>query len=184
MKLAWDLSGDSGLRVLQIAGSEPDQMADAARAAGGLGADLVDINMGCPAKKVCRKLSGSALLQDEDLVSRILDAVTNAATVPVSLKMRTGWNPANRNGVRVAKIAEAAGIVSLAVHGRTRECMFKGSAEFETIRRIKNAVSIPVFANGDIEDIEKAHEVLRFTGADGIMIGRGALGRPWIFRPT
>jgi tRNA-dihydrouridine synthase B len=177
-----DLSGDNGLRVLQIAGSEPAQMAVAARAAADLGADIVDINMGCPAKKVCRKLSGSALLQDEDLVARILEAVTDACAVPVTLKMRTGWNPANRNGVRVAKIAEAAGIASLAVHGRTRECMFRGNAEFETIRRIKKAVSIPVFANGDIENLEKAHEVLNITGADGIMIGRGALGRPWVFR--
>jgi tRNA-dihydrouridine synthase B len=168
--------------VLQIAGSEPEQLAAAARAAADLGADIVDINMGCPAKKVCKKLSGSALLQDEDLVERILNTVTAASKLPVTLKMRTGWNPLNRNGVRVARLAEQAGIQALAVHGRTRECMFKGEVEFETIRQIKRAVKIPVFANGDITDIEKAHEVLDYTGADAVMIGRGALGRPWIFR--
>jgi tRNA-dihydrouridine synthase B len=177
-----DFSGENGLRVLQIAGSEPGQLADAVRAANDLGADIIDINMGCPAKKVCSKLSGSALLQDEVLVGRILHAVTGASQVPVTLKMRTGWNTENRNGVKIAKIAEAAGISALAVHGRTRECMFRGKVEFDTIRKIKRAVTIPVFANGDIEDIEKALEVLDFTGADAVMIGRGALGRPWIFQ--
>jgi tRNA-dihydrouridine synthase B len=176
-----DLSGDTGLRVLQIAGSEPEQLAIAAKAAEQLGADIVDINMGCPAKKVCKKLSGSALLQDEELVSRILEAVTTATDIPVTLKIRTGWNPNNRNGVRIAQIAEAAGIKALAVHGRTRACMFTGHAEYATIRAIKSAVSIPVFANGDICSAQDARDVLNYTGADGVMIGRAALGRPWIF---
>lgn len=176
-----DLSGDNGLRVLQIAGSEPAQMAAAARAAGDLGADIVDINMGCPAKKVCRKLSGSALLRDEDLVVQILQAVTAATPLPVTLKMRTGWDPEHRNGVRIAQLAEATGIKSLAVHGRTRACLFTGNAEFDTIRAIKAAVNIPVFANGDICTAADARRVLDYTGADGVMIGRGALGQPWIF---
>jgi tRNA-dihydrouridine synthase B len=176
-----DLSGDNGLRVLQIAGSDPEQMATAARAAADLGADIVDINMGCPAKKVCKKLSGSALLRDEVLVERILNAVTAATNLPVTLKMRTGWDPNNRNGVRIAQIAEQSGIRSLAVHGRTRACMFNGAAEYETISAIKAHVSIPVFANGDICSADKAQEVLEQTGADGIMIGRAALGQPWIF---
>jgi tRNA-dihydrouridine synthase B len=180
-KTRLDFSAENGLRVLQIAGSEPVQLAEAARAATGLGADIVDINMGCPAKKVCKKLSGSALLQDELLVARILEAVTTACELPVTLKIRTGWDPANRNGVRIAQIAEATGIAALAVHGRTRACMFTGVAEYDTIRAIKSAVSIPVFANGDIESTEKAREVLEATGADAVMIGRGALGRPWIF---
>jgi tRNA-dihydrouridine synthase B len=176
-----DLSGDNGLKILQIAGSEPGQMANAARAAADLGADVVDINMGCPAKKVCKKLSGSALLRDEELVARILDAVVAATELPVTLKMRTGWDTDNRNGVRIARLAEQSGIQALAVHGRTRACMFSGAAEFATIRKIKNTVTIPVFANGDICTPEKALEVLDYTGADGVMIGRGALGRPWIF---
>jgi len=176
-----DLSGDNGLRVLQIAGSEPAKMARAAAAASELGADIVDINMGCPAKKVCKKASGSALLRDEPLVKQILTEVTAAAELPVTLKMRTGWDPDNRNGVRIAQIAEAAGIQALAVHGRTRACMFAGDAEYETIRAIKSTVSIPVFANGDIRSADKAKAVLEESGADGIMIGRGALGQPWIF---
>ncbi|MEE4185340.1 MAG: tRNA dihydrouridine synthase DusB [Gammaproteobacteria bacterium] len=175
-------AGENGLRVAQIAGSEPEQMASAARAATELGADIIDINMGCPAKKVCNKLSGSALLQDEALVAAILRAVTHATPVPVTLKIRTGWNTENRNGVTIAKIAEDAGIQSLSVHGRTRACMFRGDAEYATIRAIKAAVSIPVIANGDVTDARKAREVLHYTGADAIMIGRGALGRPWIFR--
>jgi len=176
-----DLSGDNGLRVLQIAGSEPEQMATAARAASGLGADIVDINMGCPAKKVCKKLSGSALLRDEALVERILNSVVTATDLPVTLKMRTGWDPEHRNGVRIARIAAENGVQALAVHGRTRACMFNGAAEYETIRAIKLAVDIPVFANGDINSAAKAHEVLEQTGADGVMIGRAALGRPWLF---
>ena len=175
-------SNENGLKVLQIAGSQPEQMAEAAHAAADLGADVVDINMGCPAKKVCRKLSGSALLQDEQLVTAILNSVTTATHLPVTLKMRTGWNPENRNGVKIAGIAEAAGVQALSIHGRTRACMFKGEVEFATIRDIKAAVSIPVIANGDIDSVQSALEVLRFTGADAVMIGRGALGRPWIFR--
>jgi len=176
-----NLSGDNGLRVLQIAGSEPAQLAIAAKAAEQLGADIVDINMGCPAKKVCKKLAGSALLQDETLVGVILQAVTAATDLPVTLKIRTGWNPDNRNGVRIAQIAEAAGIKSLAVHGRTRACRFTGFAEYDTIRAIKSSVSIPVIANGDICSAENARHVLNYTGADAVMIGRAALGRPWIF---
>ena len=176
-----DFSGTSGLRAVQIAGSEPAMMADAAREAVELGAQIVDINMGCPAKKVCRKLAGSALLRDEDLVKNILDAVVEASRVPVTLKIRTGWDTENRNGVRVAQIAERSGIQALAVHGRTRACGYKGEAEYETIRKIKSAVNIPVFANGDIDSPEKALHVLNVTGADGIMIGRGAQGRPWLF---
>ena len=176
-----DFAGTRGLRAVQIAGSEPAMMANAAREAVDVGAQIVDINMGCPAKKVCRKLAGSALLRDEDLVKRILDAVVGASSVPVTLKIRTGWNTGNRNGVRVARIAQAAGIAALAVHGRTRACGYKGEAEYETIRKIKRAVEIPVFANGDIESPQKALLVMRQTKADGIMIGRGAQGQPWLF---
>jgi tRNA-dihydrouridine synthase B len=138
--------------------------------------------MGCPAKKVCQKLAGSALLQDESLVERILTAVVAAVDVPVTLKIRTGWDPEHRNGEVVAKIAEQSGVQALAIHGRTRACRFRGDAEFETIARIKDAISIPVIANGDITSAEKSLEVLRLTNADGLMIGRGAQGRPWIFR--
>jgi tRNA-dihydrouridine synthase B len=176
-----DFSGARGLRVVQIAGSEPAMLATAAREAVELGAQIVDINMGCPAKKVCRKLAGSALLKDEALVARILDAVVSAAGVPVTLKMRTGWDARHRNGARVARLAEQSGIAALAVHGRTRACGYKGEAEYETIRKIKSAVNIPVFANGDIDSPDKAAEVLRATGADGIMIGRAARGKPWLF---
>jgi tRNA-dihydrouridine synthase B len=176
-----NFTGENGLRILQIAGSEPAQLAVAAKAAEQLGADIVDINMGCPAKKVCKKLSGSALLKDEALVTRILEAVTAATRLPVTLKIRTGWDTENRNGVRIAQIAEQTGIQALAVHGRTRACMFTGDAEYETIRAIKSSVTIPVFANGDICSANKAKEVLEQTGADGVMIGRGALGQPWIF---
>ena len=176
-----DFDGLPGLRVVQIAGSDPAQLATAAREAADLGAQIVDINMGCPAKKVCKKMAGSALLQDEALVENILTTVVAASPVPVTLKMRTGTDPAHRNGTRIAGIAEAAGISALAVHGRTRACRFKGHAEYETIRDIKAAVNIPVFANGDISSAEQAAEVLRITGADGVMIGRGSQGRPWIF---
>jgi len=176
-----NFSNENGLKILQIAGSKPAQLADAASAAEQLGTEVVDINMGCPAKKVCRKLSGSALLQDEDLVERILSAVTAATRLPVTLKMRTGWNPNNRNGVTIARIAEAAGIQALSVHGRTRSCMFKGAVEYETIQAIKAAVTIPVIANGDIDSVQTARQVLQLTKADAVMIGRGALGQPWIF---
>ena len=176
------LSAENGLKIVQIAGSEARQMHAAAQAAVQLGADVIDINMGCPAKKVCRKRAGSALLKDESVVQRILEAVTNAVAIPVTLKMRTGWDPEHRNGVKIAKLAESIGIQSIAVHGRTRACMFRGNAEYETIRAIKSVVSIPVFANGDISGPIEAARILDQTGADGVMIGRAALGRPWIFQ--
>ena len=177
-----DLDLDAEPVAVQIAGSDPEQLANAAKACVERGAQIIDINMGCPAKKVCKKLAGAALLQDERLVRDILLTVVAAVDVPVTLKMRTGWDPKHRNGTLIARIAEDAGIRSLAVHGRTRACRYKGDAEFETIARIKECVDIPVFANGDIRTIEKSLEVLRLTNADGLMIGRGAQGRPWIFR--
>ena len=177
-----DLDLDAEPVAVQIAGSEPEQLALAAQACVGRGAQIIDINMGCPAKKVCKKLAGAALLRDERLVRDILTAVVAAVDVPVTLKMRTGWDPEHRNGTLIARIAEDAGIRSLAVHGRTCACRYRGDAEFETISRIKACVEIPVFANGDIRTIEKSLEVLRLSNADGLMIGRGAQGRPWIFR--
>ncbi len=177
-----DLDLDAVPVAVQIAGSEPGQLALAARACVERGAQIIDINMGCPAKKVCKKLAGSALMQDEILVARILDAVVAAVDVPVTLKMRTGWDPEHRNGPQIARIAEDSGIRSLAVHGRTRACRYNGEAEYETIARVKQSVSIPVIANGDLSTPEKSLEVLRLTNADGLMIGRGAQGRPWIFR--
>lgn len=167
---------------VQIVGADPKMLAEAARYNADKGAELIDINMGCPAKKVCNTLSGSALLRDEPLVQKLLDAVVTAVDVPVTLKIRTGWDTCHRNGVKIAQIAERCGIQALAVHGRTRACMFKGEAEYETITAIKQAVSIPVIANGDINTPEKAQEVLEKTGADGLMIGRSAQGQPWIFR--
>ena len=157
-------------------------MADAARRNVDAGAQIIDINMGCPAKKVCNKAAGSALMKDETLVRHILEAVVNAVPVPVTLKMRTGWDPEHRNGVAIARMAEAIGIQALAVHGRTRACMYRGEAEYETIRAIKQSVAIPIFANGDIDSPYKAKLVLEQTGADGLMVGRSAQGRPWIFR--
>jgi tRNA-dihydrouridine synthase B len=177
-----DHSGEPEPRVVQIAGGDAEMMADAARRNADAGAQIIDINMGCPAKKVCNKAAGSALLRDEKLVAEILDAVVNAVAVPVTLKIRTGWDPANRNGVAIAKLAEAAGIQSLAVHGRTRACHYTGTAEYGTATLIKQAVKIPVFVNGDIDSPQKAKSVLEETGADGLMIGRSAQGRPWIFR--
>ena len=177
-----DIDLDAEPIAVQIAGSEPEQMAYAAQACVERGAQIIDINMGCPAKNVCKKLAGSALLQDERLVAQILEAVVAAVAVPVTLKMRTGWDPAHRNGAQIARIAEQSGIQAIAVHGRTRACRYKGEAEFETIAQIKSDVSVPVFANGDITTLEKSLEVLRLTNADGLMIGRGAQGRPWIFR--
>ncbi len=174
------LDGELYPRSVQIAGSDPSMMADAARHAVDIGADIVDINMGCPAKKVLRKLAGSALLRDEVLVGRILDAVSNAVDVPVTLKTRTGWDPGHRNGVQVARLAESCGIQAIAVHGRTRECRFRGDAEYETIRQIKAAVSIPVIANGDIRNSADAAAVLMSTGADAVMIGRAVQGQPWL----
>ncbi|KMT65560.1 tRNA dihydrouridine synthase DusB [Catenovulum maritimum] len=180
-KFRMDHTGDTGIRSVQIAGCDPDLMAAAAQHNVSTGAQIIDINMGCPAKKVNKKLAGSALLQDPVLVEKILQAVVNAVDVPVSLKIRTGWDPENRNGVQIAKIAEQAGIQALTVHGRTRACLFKGEAEFETIQQIKQSISIPVIANGDICSPERAKQVLNLTGADAIMIGRGAQGRPWLF---
>jgi tRNA-dihydrouridine synthase B len=177
-----DFGADPAPHVVQIAGSEPAMMAEAARYVVARGAAAVDINLGCPAKKVCRRLAGSALLRDPELVARILTAVVNAVAVPVTLKMRTGWDPEHRNGVEIARIAEQAGIAALAVHGRTRACAYRGPAEYATIRQIKSAVSIPIFANGDVDSPKKAAQVLEQTGADGVMIGRGAQGRPWLFQ--
>ena len=170
----------AGLRAVQIVGYDPSQLAAAARYQADLGAEIVDINMGCPAKKVCRKAAGSALLADESLVARILEAVVQAVNVPITLKIRTGTDPANRNGVRIARIAEASGVQRLTVHGRTRADRFKGAAEYDTIAQIVNAVSIPVIANGDIDSARKARAVLAHTGAAGVMIGRAAQGQLWL----
>lgn len=167
--------------VAQLLGTEPDMMADAARYNVDRGAHIVDINMGCPAKKVCNKQAGSALLADESRVARILEAVAGAVDVPVTVKIRTGPEPARRNGVAVARIAEQAGIQAITVHGRTRACKYRGEAEYETIRRIKQAVAIPVIANGDITSPERARMVLDYTGADAVMIGRAGQGRPWLY---
>jgi tRNA-dihydrouridine synthase B len=173
---------ETGLRSVQIAGADPQQMAEAAQFNVEHGAQIIDINMGCPAKKVNKKLAGSALLQYPELVEQIIQAVVGAVDVPVTLKIRTGWDPEHKNGVQIARLAEDNGIQALAVHGRTKACMYKGEAEYDTIRAIKQAVSIPVVANGDITSAQKARFVLDYTGADAIMIGRAAQGRPWIFR--
>jgi len=177
-----DHHGEIEPRSVQIAGSDPQQMAEAAQFNQAQGAQIIDINMGCPAKKVCNVMAGSALLRDEALVGRILAAVVNAVNVPVTLKIRTGWNPEQRNGVRIAQIAQDSGIQALAVHGRTRACACKGEVEYDTIRDIKHSVKIPIIANGDIKTPEHAAYVLDYTGADAIMIGRGAQGNPWIFQ--
>ena len=181
-RMRMDHSAEGGLRSVQIAGADPEMMAFAARYNVEQGAQIVDINMGCPAKKVNKKLAGSALLRQPDLVRSICRAVVDAMEVPVTLKIRTGWDPDNRNGEEIARIAEDCGIAALAVHGRTRACLYKGEAEYDTIRAIKQAVSIPVVANGDIDSPEKARYVLDYTGVDAVMIGRAAQGRPWIFR--
>ena len=175
-------AGENGIRSVQIAGADPELMANAAVVNVQQGAQIIDINMGCPAKKVNKKLAGSALLQNPVQVKAILQAVVAAVDVPVTLKIRTGWAPEHRNGVHIAQIAEDCGIASLAVHGRTRQCMYKGDAEYDTIKAIKQNISIPVIANGDIVTPEKARYVLDHTGVDALMIGRGAQGRPWIFR--
>jgi len=176
-----DYSTSNNLRSVQILGTDPTQMAEAAKLNQDRGAHIIDINMGCPAKKVCAVAAGSALLRDEDLVSRILDAVVNAVNLPVTLKIRTGWDLANRNAVNIAKIAERCGIQALTIHGRSRACKFTGSAEYDTIKAVKQSVSIPIIANGDIDNAAKARQVLNYTGADAVMIGRGAQGKPWIF---
>lgn len=177
-----DHAGEVAPIAVQIAGADPAMMADAARYNADRGAEIIDINMGCPAKKVCNVAAGSALLRDEPLVASILEAVVRAVDVPVTLKIRTGWSPDHRNAVTIARIAEDAGIQALAVHGRTRACAFVGAVEYETVQAVKAAVRIPVFANGDIDSPEQARAVLQATGADGVMIGRAAQGRPWIFR--
>ena len=168
-------------RAVQIVGADPQAMANAARHNADLGAQIIDINMGCPAKKVCNVFSGSALMQNEMLVTKILESVVGAVDIPVTLKTRTGWSKENKNAVKIARIAEDSGIQMLTVHGRTRACGFKGDAEYQTIKQVKDHVSIPVIANGDITTPEKAAEVLTASGADGIMLGRAALGNPWIF---
>jgi tRNA-dihydrouridine synthase B len=177
-----DHTGEAEPRVVQIAGGDPQMMAEAAQRNVDAGAEIIDINLGCPAKKVCNKAAGSALMKDEPLVRSIVEAVVKAVKAPVTLKMRTGWDPDHRNGVAIARMAEAIGVQALAVHGRTRACMFQGNAEYETIRTIRQNVSIPIFANGDIDSPRKAKFVLEQTGADGLMVGRSAQGRPWIFR--
>jgi len=177
-----DHAGEPAPVGVQIAGSDPAALAAAAQHAVDHGAEIVDINMGCPAKKVCNAWAGSALLKDEALVGRLLDAVVAAVPVPVTLKIRTGFSHDSKNGLRVARIAEAAGVQALAVHGRTRDMLYTGEAEYETIAAIKQAVGIPVIANGDVTSPQKARAVLAATGADALMVGRAAQGRPWIFR--
>ncbi len=177
-----DHEGEPEPRIVQIAGGEAAMMAEAARRNVDQGAQIIDINMGCPAKKVCNRAAGSALMKDEALVATILAAVVRAVDVPVTLKMRTGWDPDHRNGPAIARVAEAVGIRALAVHGRTRADLYRGEAEYQTVRIIKESVGIPVFANGDIDSGAKARAVLEESGADGVMIGRAAQGRPWIFR--
>ncbi len=181
-RLRMDHIGEPEPVSVQIAGYNPVMLAAAARHNVEQGAQIIDLNMGCPAKKVCNVWAGSALMQDEALVARILGAVVRAVAVPVTLKIRTGWSRAQRNGLTIARIAQDCGIAALAVHGRTREDMYAGAAEYDTIAAIKSRLSIPVLANGDIDSPRKAAAVLRHTGADGLLIGRAAQGRPWIFR--
>ncbi|MDP1716946.1 MAG: tRNA dihydrouridine synthase DusB [Burkholderiales bacterium] len=174
--------GEADPISVQIAGADPNMLAEAAKYNVDRGAQIIDINMGCPAKKVCNVMAGSALLKDESLVRRILEAVVGAVNAPVTLKIRTGWDRDNKNALAVARIAEYSGIQALAIHGRTRACGFSGEAEFDTIAEVKSRISIPVIANGDIGTPQRVKEVLDYTGADGVMIGRAAQGRPWIFR--
>jgi len=179
-----DHTGEVDPISVQIAGGDPEMMANAAIMAVQHGAQIVDINMGCPAKKVCNKAAGSALMKDEALVADILQAVVASVDVPVTLKMRTGWAPEHKNAPTIAALAEQSGIAALAIHGRTRRCGYKGAVEYDTIKTIKQQVSIPVLANGDITTPEQAKYVLDYTQADGVMLGRAAQGRPWIFRET
>ena len=181
-RLRLDHAGEPGPVSVQIAGADPQMLAEAARLNLAGGAQIIDINMGCPAKKVCNVHAGSALLEDEALVARILEAVVAAVDVPVTLKIRTGPAPGRRNAVRIARIAEAAGVQALAIHGRTRACAFGGQAEYESIAEVKSRVRIPVIVNGDVQTPEDAKRVLAATGADGVMVGRAAQGRPWLFR--
>ena len=174
--------GEDAPRTIQIAGTDPLKMAEAAKMNVDLGAEIIDINMGCPAKKVCKKAAGSALLRNEPLVASMLRSVVEEVDVPVTLKIRTGWDRDSKNAIRIAKIAEDCGIQALAIHGRTRNDFFNGLAEYETIAAVKASVDIPIIANGDVDSPEKAFYVLRATGADAVMIGRAAQGRPWIFR--
>ncbi len=175
-------AGEAEPRSVQIAGGDPQMMAEAARMNVERGAQIIDINMGCPAKKVCNKAAGSALMKDEPLVRSILTAVVGAVEVPVTLKIRTGWSPENRNAETIARMAEDTGVQALTIHGRTRSCGYRGDAEYQTIAKVRKAIDIPLFANGDISSPQKAAEVLAFTGADAVMIGRQAQGNPWIFR--
>jgi tRNA-dihydrouridine synthase B len=177
-----DHDGEPEPRVVQLVGSRPAELADAARVNVALGAQMIDINMGCPAKKLCDRHCGSALLGDEALVQRILEAVVNAVSVPVTLKMRTGTQPSERNAPRLAAIAQACGVAAIAIHGRTRADLFRGAAEYDTIRTTRAGIDIPLIANGDIDSPARARAVLDFTGAEGVMIGRAAQGAPWIFR--
>ncbi|MBB3119110.1 tRNA dihydrouridine synthase DusB [Pseudoduganella violacea] len=177
-----DHAGEMEPKAVQIAGADPQDLADCAKFNVDRGAQIIDINMGCPVKKVCNNWCGSALLQHEDLVERILHAVVGAVDVPVTLKFRTGWNRENKNALNIARIAEQAGIQMLTLHGRTRADGYTGDAEYETIAAVKASVKIPVVANGDITTPEKARYVLEKTGADAVMVGRAAQGRPWIFR--
>ncbi len=179
--LKTDYTGETGLRSVQILGTDPQQMADAALLNQHRGAQIIDINMGCPAKKVCSVAAGSALLKDEDLVKRILDAIVSTVDIPVTLKIRTGWDKSNKNAINIAQIAEQSGIAALTIHGRTRACKFTGEAEYDTIKQVKQAVSLPIIANGDITNAQKVQHVLDLTGADAIMIGRAAQGKPWVF---
>ncbi len=181
-RLRLDHQNETGPIIMQIAGSDPDMLAEAAQFNVRLGANIIDINMGCPAKKVCKVAAGSALLKDEPLVEQILNKVVNSVRVPVTLKIRTGWDQSHRNAIRIAKIAENAGIAALTIHGRTRADAFTGEAEYATIRSVKATTTLPIIANGDIGTLEKAKEVLTYTKADAVMLGRATLGKPWIFR--
>ncbi|MDY6890964.1 MAG: tRNA dihydrouridine synthase DusB [Pseudomonadota bacterium] len=178
--LRLDHRGEPEPRCVQIVGGEPERLAEAARLNVANGAQIIDINMGCPAKKVCHRAAGSALLRDEPLVKDILQAVTAAVSVPVTLKIRTGWCPASRNAVRIARLAEQCGIAALAIHGRTRADGFRGEAEYDTLTRVREEVGLPLIANGDIDSPQKARQVLEWTGADAVMVGRAAQGRPWL----
>jgi tRNA-dihydrouridine synthase B len=182
LRVDHDLHDGGGPVAIQLAGADPALLADAARYSVDQGAQVIDINMGCPAKKVCNAACGSALLRDEELVARIIEAVVRAVAVPVTLKFRTGWAPQSRNAIRIGRMAEAAGVQMLTLHGRTRACGFGGNAEYDTIAEVKAAVGIPVVANGDIDSPEKAHAVLAYTKADAVMIGRAAQACPWIFQ--